>query len=104
MTYLMRDYDNALKLILNEGVTKKNRTGIETLSVCGIQSRYRIDKCFPIITGRKVWPKAVFAELLWFISGSTNNNDLKKIYDKYNKKEEQNGSVLSEVQGKEGNG
>lgn len=79
MTYLMRDYDEALKLILNEGVSKKNRTGVETLSVCGIQSRYRIDKCFPIITGRKVWPKAVFAELLWFISGSTSNNDLKKL-------------------------
>ena len=77
--YLMQDYDDALKRILNEGVSKKNRTGVETLSICGIQSRYRIDTCFPIITGRKVWPKAVFAELLWFISGSTNNNDLKKL-------------------------
>jgi thymidylate synthase len=34
---------------------------------------------FPILTRRKVWPKSVFAELLWFLSGSTNNEDLKKV-------------------------
>jgi thymidylate synthase len=77
--YLMQDYDDAIKRIISEGVLKKNRTGVETISVCGIQSRYRIDKYFPIITGRKVWPKAVFAELLWFLSGSTNNEDLKAL-------------------------
>lgn len=77
--YLMRDYDEALKLILNEGVTKENRTGVKARSVCGIHSRYRIDEYFPIITGRKIWPKAIFAELVWFISGSTNNNDLKRL-------------------------
>lgn len=75
----MQDYDNALGKILKEGVWKENRTGVRTIAVFGIQSRYRIDEHFPLLTGRKVWPKAIFGELLWFISGSTNNKDLQAL-------------------------
>ena len=74
--YIMEAYDQALQQILVEGVTKTNRTGVKTRAVFGIMSRYRIDKAFPILTGRKVWPKAIWGELLWFLSGSTNNKDL----------------------------
>lgn len=79
--YLMKPYDDAIQEIMNEGVWRTNkRTGIRTLSVFGMQKRYRLDTgCFPILTKRKVWPKSVFSELLWFISGSTNNNDLKDL-------------------------
>jgi len=75
----MQDYDDALRLILNMGVRKTNRTGVDTLAVFGILSKYRIDEFFPVLTGRKVWPKAIFAELLWFLSGSTNNKDLQAL-------------------------
>jgi thymidylate synthase len=74
--YIMEAYDDALRHIIKNGVWKENRTGVRTLAVFGIESRYRIDEYFPILTGRKVWPKAIFGELLWFLSGSTNNNDL----------------------------
>lgn len=79
--YLMEPYDNALQEILDNGVSRTNqRTGIKTLSVFGMLRRYRLDgDCFPIVTRRKVWPKAVFGELLWFLSGSTSNEDLKKL-------------------------
>jgi thymidylate synthase len=79
MTYILQDYDNALRKIIKEGVWKENRTGVKTIAVFGIQSRYRIDEHFPLLTGRKVWPKAIFGELLWFISGSTNNKDLQAL-------------------------
>jgi thymidylate synthase len=77
----MHSYDQALAEILNKGVTKKNkRTGIKTLSVFGMINKYRLDtEYFPIVTKRKLFPKSVFAELLWFISGSTNNKDLQKL-------------------------
>lgn len=77
--YILEDYDNALKQIIKKGVRKVNRTGVDTIAVFGIQSRYRIDEHFPILTGRKVWPKSIFAELLWFLSGSTNNKDLQAL-------------------------
>ena len=77
--YVMRAYDDALELILKQGVRKTNRTGVDTIAICGIQSRYRIDEFFPFLTGRKIPFKAMVGELLWFVSGSTNNEDLKKL-------------------------
>lgn len=79
--YLMHSYDQALLEIINNGTIRTNkRTGIKTLSVFGMMKKYRLDTdYFPIVTKRKMFPKSVFAELLWFISGSTNNNDLKKL-------------------------
>jgi len=79
--YLMSPYDDALREILEQGVWRTNkRTGIRTLSIFGMQKRYRLDgDRFPIVTKRKVWPKSVFSELLWFISGSTNNKNLKEL-------------------------
>lgn len=76
--YLLNDYDSALETILRTGVRKENkRTGTKTMACFGLQTRYRLDTgYFPIVTRRKVYPKSIFAELLWFISGSTNNNDL----------------------------
>ena len=80
MAYVMEPYDNALTQILKTGVSRTNkRTNIKTLSVFGIQSRYNISEFFPIVTRRKVWPKSIFAELLWFLSGSTNNKDLQAL-------------------------
>lgn len=79
--YLCQSYDDSLKQILQNGVSRTNkRTNIKTLSVFGMMNRYRLDTdFFPIITKRKVWPKSVFSELLWFLSGSTSNKDLKKL-------------------------
>jgi thymidylate synthase len=78
--YIFDSYDKGLQYILENGVWKSNkRTGVKTLAVCGVQTRYSLTKLFPVMTRRKYFPKSVFAELLWFISGSTNNNDLVKL-------------------------
>jgi len=79
--YLMKSYDDSLNQILESGVSRTNiRTNIKTLSIFGMTNRYRLDsEFFPIITRRKVWPKSVFSELLWFLSGSTSNKDLKEL-------------------------
>jgi thymidylate synthase len=77
LPYVMQPYDDALAEILENGVPRTNkRTGIKTLAIFGVQKRYNIADRFPIVTRRKVWPKSIFAELLWFLSGSTNNKDL----------------------------
>lgn len=79
MNYILEEYDCALQDILYRGVRKQNRTGIDTLSIAGMQCRYDISERFPILTKRKIWPKSIFAELLWFLSGSTNNKDLQAL-------------------------
>ena len=80
--YIMEEYDDILKKILKKGIRKSNRTGVDTLSLFGTQSRYKIDEYFPILTKRKLFPKSIFAELLWMLSGSTNVNDLEKMGSK----------------------
>jgi thymidylate synthase len=79
--YLMKPYDDALQEILENGVSRTNkRTGIKTLSVFGMLKRYKLDTpYFPIVTRRKMWPKSVFSELIWFLSGSTKNQDLQRL-------------------------
>lgn len=79
--YLMQPYDEALQEILDHGTSRTNqRTKIKTLSIFGLCKRYRLDtEFFPIVTRRKMWPRSVFSELVWFLSGSTSNEDLKKL-------------------------
>jgi len=85
MNNLMQPYDDALQEILDQGVERTNdRTKIKTLSVFGMMRRYRLNgEYFPILTRRKVWPKSVWSELLWFISGSTSNKDLEELGCKF---------------------
>jgi thymidylate synthase len=81
--YILQPYDDALKFILKNGERRKNRTGVDTLSVFSIRSVYEIEDYFPVVTKRKVYPNAAFAELLWMLSGSTNNDDLVKLGAKF---------------------
>ena len=83
MAYIMEPYDHALREILKHGIKRTDRTGVGTLSVFGHQMRFDISENFPIITKRKVWPRSIFGELLWLLSGSSNNNDLLKMGIKF---------------------
>jgi len=82
-TYILKDYDKNLENIITNGIQKPNRTGIDTLSLYGLQIRTIIDNFFPIPTKRKAFYNSIFGELLWMLSGSTNVNVLR---EKYNSK------------------
>lgn len=74
-------------MILENGVKKSNRTGVDTISDFGHNMRFNLQEGFPILTTKKVlWEKA-FDEMLWMISGSTKVSDLPKrsrcIWDKW---------------------
>lgn len=69
-----------LDKILNEGAISKDRTGVGTKRIFGAQLRFDLAEGFPLLTTKKVFWKGVVGELLWFLSGSTNNNDLVEKY------------------------
>ncbi len=76
--YIMDPYDDALRFILKHGIRKSNRTGVDTIGLNGLTNTYPLDayQHFPFCSRRQLYPKSMFAELLWFLSGSTNNQDL----------------------------
>lgn len=68
----MRQYLDQLRYILENGEVRKDRTGVGTIGVFGLQSRYDLRKNFPLVTTKRVWVKGVVHELLWILSGSSN--------------------------------
>ena len=76
----MKQYLAQLQQILDEGIERTDRTGVGTLSCFGMQARYRMSDGFPAVTTKKLVWKSMVSELLWFVSGSGNINDLKAIY------------------------
>jgi thymidylate synthase len=71
-------YNELVKLVLG-GVRRKNRTGIDTLSVFGTQSRYDLRIGLPILTTKKIYVKGIIEELLWMMRGSTDVAELQTV-------------------------
>lgn len=74
----MKQYQNLIQHILTTGYDTDDRTGTGTRAVFGTKLRFDLTKGFPAVTTKKLAWKACIAELLWFLSGSTNVDDLRE--------------------------
>ena len=71
-------YEDFMRHVHTHGVFKADRTGTGTRSVFGHQMRFDLNEGFPLVTTKKVHLKSIIQELLWFLTGSSNNNWLKE--------------------------
>lgn len=70
-------YLRLVSTILKSGVVRSDRTETGTLSIFGHQCRFSLrNNTVPVLTTKKIFWRGVVAELLWFLSGSTNANVL----------------------------
>ena len=72
MNNIDKQYIDILQDILDNGITKQDRTGTGTISVFGRQIRHKMSEGFPLLTTKKMAWNTMVVELLWFLRGDTN--------------------------------
>ncbi len=74
----MKNYQNLLQDVLQNGTVKSDRTGVGTRSLFGYQLRFDLSEGFPLVTTKKLHLRSIIHELLWFLQGDTNIAYLQK--------------------------
>lgn len=70
-------YLNLIRKIVKEGEYRKGRNG-GTLSVFGERLEFDLTKGFPLLTTKRMFWKGIVEELIWFLRGKTDSNELKE--------------------------
>jgi thymidylate synthase len=73
----MKQYHDILRSILEHGTEHQDRTGVGTISHFGFQTRFDLREGFPIVTTKRIPFRWVAEELFWFLSGDTNEANLR---------------------------
>lgn len=93
----MKEYLNLLKLVMENGSERSDRTGVGTIGVFGAQARFDLRESFPLLTTKKLHTRSIIYELLWFLRGDTNikylNENRVSIWDEWADKDGNLGRV-----------
>lgn len=74
----MKQYLDAVRATLDTGTRKKNRTGVDTISTFNVNYDIDLSQGFPLLTTKEISWKNIVIENLWFLSGQTGIDLLKK--------------------------
>jgi len=73
----MKQYHDILRSILDHGTPHQDRTGVGTISHFGFQTRFDLREGFPLVTTKRVPFRWIAEELFWFLSGDTEEANLR---------------------------
>lgn len=90
--YILREFDENLAKIMDDGYDMQDRTGTGCRYLPGITTTIDISERVPVPTLRATKWKAMLAEYLWFLTGSHRISDLRdkfgsKVWDSWQKPE-----------------
>ncbi len=80
----MQQYLDLVKLVMENGVRKPTRTGVDTISYFAAFYRIDLSQGFPLLTTKKMQWKSLLHEVLWYLSGEDHIRNLRqhtKIWD-----------------------
>ena len=78
----MKQYLDVLQKIMDEGVDRPDRTGVGSRAIFGVPMRFNMADGFPAVTTKKLAFESMKAELIWFLSGSSDNKKLNELGSK----------------------
>jgi thymidylate synthase len=73
----MKSYLEIVRTILETGWTKKNRSGVDAITVPGMMFEHDVALGFPLLTTKTVPLRLVASELEFFIRGTTDKEWLR---------------------------
>lgn len=71
-------YLSLVERVLEEGVLKENRTGVDTLSIFGAFYGVDLGEGYPLLTTKKVYFDSMWREVRWYLSGEDHIRELRK--------------------------
>jgi len=80
----MKQYLDLVKLVIENGTHKPNRTGVDTISYFGAFYKVDLNEGFPLLTTKKMYWNSLLREVLWYLSGENHIRNLRnhtKIWD-----------------------
>jgi thymidylate synthase len=80
----VQEYLDLVRHVLDNGVRKPSRTGVDTLAVFAASYRVDLARGFPLLTTKKMQWSSLLRELLWYLSGEDHIRNLRqhtKIWD-----------------------
>ncbi|MEA3242314.1 MAG: thymidylate synthase [Pseudomonadota bacterium] len=75
----MKQYLDLCKQVLETGIRKPNRTGVDTIGIHGAMMKFDLSEGFPAVTTKQLYWKACFAEMLGFLRGYDNARQFRSL-------------------------
>ena len=93
----MKQYLDMVKHVLDNGVKKENRTGVDTISTFAYSYKVDLSEGYPLLTTKKMYFNSMLHELFWYLSGEEHIKNLRKktkIWDAWADEEDSGEDIL----------
>lgn len=74
----MQEYLDLAQNVLDTGILKHNRTGVDTIATFAQFYKVDVSKGYPLLTTKKMFFNSMLREVLWYISGDDHIRELRK--------------------------